>query len=58
MEIQVKYVTMIVKDIVESIKFYMEAMGFEIDSQSNLQPGNVITLMTGKRDAMLELIQV
>lgn len=30
---KIKYATMIVNDMDESIKFYTEVMGFEIDSQ-------------------------
>lgn len=57
MSIKVKYATMIVKDMDESIKFYSEVMGFEIDSQYNPLPGIDITLMKGKGDAMIELIK-
>ncbi|KUO72365.1 MAG: S-D-lactoylglutathione methylglyoxal lyase [Desulfosporosinus sp. BRH_c37] len=54
---EVKYATIVVKDMDESIKFYAEVMGFEIDSQYNPQPGIMITLMKGKGDAMIELIK-
>ncbi|MGB7967971.1 MAG: VOC family protein [Methanobacterium sp.] len=54
---KVKYTTMIVEDMVESVRFYKEVMGFEIDSQYNLGPAGSITLMKGEGDAMLELIQ-
>jgi lactoylglutathione lyase len=57
MDIQIKYVTMIVKDMDESIKFYTDVMGFEVDSQYHPQPETFITLMRGKGDALLELIQ-
>lgn len=57
MDIQVKYVTMIVKDMDESIQFYTEVMSFEIDSQYHLKPGSMITLLKGRGDTMLELIQ-
>ncbi len=55
--LKVKYSTMIVKDMDESIKFYTEVMGLEIDSRYNPQPGTKITLLKGKGDAMIELIQ-
>ncbi len=54
---KVKYATIIVKDMDESIKFYKEVMGFEIDSQYNPLPEIIITLMKGKGDAMIELIK-
>ena len=54
---KVKYGTIIVADMEESIKFYTEAMGFEIDSQYNLGPGLTITLLKGEGDAMIELIK-
>ncbi len=57
MDLAVKYATIIVKDMDESIKFYTETMGFAIDSQYHPQPGTTITLMKGKGEAMIELIQ-
>ncbi len=57
MDIQVKYATLIVKDMDESIRFYTDVMGFEIDSQYNPQPETKITLMKGKGEAMIELIK-
>lgn len=54
---KVKYNTIIVKDMNDSIKFYTEVMGLEIDSRYNPQPGIVITLLRGKGDAMIELIK-
>ncbi len=57
MDIKVKYATMIVQDMDESIKFYTEIMGFEVDSQYNPLPGIMITLMKGNGDAMVELIK-
>ena len=41
----------------ESIKFYTEIMGFEIDSQHTPIPGARITLLKGEGDAMIELIE-
>ncbi len=54
---KVKYITMIVEDMDESIKFYTEVMGFEIDSQYDLGPAGTITLLKGEGDAMIELIK-
>jgi lactoylglutathione lyase len=54
---KVKYGTIIVADMDESVKFYTEVMGFEIDSKFNLGPGMAITLMKGEGDAMIELIK-
>lgn len=53
---KVKYATIIVEDMDESIKFYTEVMGLKIDSQHNPQPGVTITLLKGEGDAMIELI--
>lgn len=54
---KVKYATIIVKDMDESIKFYKDIMGFEINSQHNLSPGVTITILKGEGDAMIELIK-
>ena len=59
MDINVKYATSIVKDMDETIKFYKEVLGFEMDSQYYPPiPGSIITLMKSKNgDAMVELIK-
>jgi lactoylglutathione lyase len=57
MNMKVKYATIIVKDMDESIKFYTEFMGFKIDSKHNPYPGLNITLLKGEGDAMIELIK-
>jgi lactoylglutathione lyase len=54
---KVKYATIIVKDMEESVKFYTEVMGLEIDSRHNPFPGLIITLLKGEGDAMIELIK-
>ena len=54
---KVKYATIIVKDMDESIRFYTEVMGFEIASQHDLQPRATITILKGEGDAMVELIK-
>ena len=54
---KVIYATIIVKDMNESVKFYTEVMGFEVDSKHNPFPGLTITLLKGEGDAMIELIK-
>ncbi len=54
---KVKYATIIVNDMEESIKFYTEVMGFEIDSTYNLGPAGSITLLKGEGETMVEIIQ-
>ena len=54
---KVKYATIIVADMDESVKFYTEVMGLEIDSRHNPFPGLTITLLKGEGDAMVELIK-
>jgi lactoylglutathione lyase len=54
---KVKYATMAVADMDESIKFYKEVMGLEIESQHNPRPGIKITLLKGEGDGMIELIE-
>lgn len=56
-KMKIKYTTMIVDDMDESIKFYTEVMGFEIDSQYNLGPAGAITLLKGEGETMVELIK-
>lgn len=57
MGIQVKYATMIVNDMEESIRFYREVMGFDVDSQFTPAQNITITLMRAEGGAMLELIK-
>ncbi len=54
---KIKYNTFIVKDMEESLKFYTEVMGFEVDSEHNPHPGAKIVLLKGEGDTMIELIQ-
>lgn len=56
-KMKVKYATIIAEDMGESIKFYTEVMGFEIDSQYDLGPAGAITLLNGEGDTMVELIR-
>ncbi|RBQ22303.1 hypothetical protein ALNOE001_20330 [Candidatus Methanobinarius endosymbioticus] len=53
---KIKYNTMIVKNMDESLKFYTETLDFEIDSQYDLPQAKII-LLKGEGDAMIELIQ-
>lgn len=48
---------MIVKDMEESIKFYTEVMGFEIDSRYDLGQAGAITLLKGEGETMVEIIK-
>ena len=52
---KVKYATIIVRSMDESIAFYSDVMGFAVDSQYRPRPGIVITLMKGAGEAMVEL---
>ncbi|MEN6592844.1 MAG: VOC family protein [Methanobacterium sp.] len=54
---KIKYTTMIVKDMNESVEFYRDIMGFEVDGQHNPFPGLIITLMKGEGETMIELIE-
>ncbi|HII84619.1 MAG TPA: VOC family protein [Methanobacterium subterraneum] len=54
---KIKYNTFIVKDMEESIKFYTEVMGFEVDSEHHPYTGAKIVLLKGEGETMIELIQ-
>jgi lactoylglutathione lyase len=54
---KIKYSTMIVNDMEESVKFYTEVLGFGIDSEYDLGPAGNITLLMGEGETMLELIE-
>jgi lactoylglutathione lyase len=54
---KVKYATIAVADMNESIKFYTEVVGLEIDNQINPYPGLTITFLKGEGEAMIELIE-
>ena len=54
---KIKYTTMIVNDMDESIKFYTDVMGFEIYSKYDLGPAGNITLLKGEGDTMVEIIK-
>ncbi len=53
----VKYATIIVRDMEESLRFYTEVMGFAVDSRHTPFPGAEIILLKGGGDAMVELIK-
>ncbi|MBN1290191.1 MAG: VOC family protein [Actinobacteria bacterium] len=54
---KVKYATMAVADMDESIKFYTEVLGLEIENQHNPRSEVSITLLKGEGDTMIELIE-
>lgn len=54
---RVKYATVIVRDMQESVRFYEEEMGFEIASRHEPAPGVAITLMKSEGEALVELIK-
>ncbi len=41
----------------ESVSFYQNTMGFEVDSKYTPGPGTMITLLKGEGDTMVELIK-
>lgn len=57
MEARIKYATMIVENMEESVNFYQDVMGFEIDSRYDPAPGISITLMKSRGETMIELIK-
>ena len=54
---EVRYATIIVRSMDESVAFYRDVLGFEVDSEYRPLPGVVITLMKGRGDARVELIE-
>jgi len=57
MDTYVRLATIIVSSMEESVKFYSEVMGLELDSVYDLGSMGRITLMRGSGDAMVELIE-
>lgn len=53
---KIRYATMIVNDMEESVKFYTETFDFTFDEEFDV-PGGKITLLDGDGFAGLELIQ-
>jgi lactoylglutathione lyase len=41
----------------ESLQFYTEVLGFEIERRFNLGPAGAITLLRGEGETLIELIQ-
>ena len=54
---KVKFSTIGVADMSESIKFYTEIMGLKIARQFNPYPGATITFVKGEGDTFIELIE-
>lgn len=54
---KVKYATIAVSDMDESIKFYTDVMGFKVDHKLDPYPGFSITFLADEGDAMVELIE-
>jgi lactoylglutathione lyase len=54
--VKVKYATIIVRDMDESVSFYKDVMGFEIASEHRPAPSLMITLMESEGETMVELI--
>lgn len=54
---RIGYSTMIVENMEESVMFYTDIMGFEVDSSYTPKPGSRITLLKGHGETMLELIE-
>ena len=53
---KIRYATMIVDDMEESVKFYTETLDFTVDEVFDV-PGGKITLLDGEGFAGIELIQ-
>ncbi len=54
---KVKYTTIAVENMEESIKFYTEVMGLGVDKKFNPRPGLNITFMKGEGESIIELIE-
>ncbi|WNY26865.1 VOC family protein [Methanolapillus ohkumae] len=54
---KISYVTSIVKNMGETVKFYKDIMGFSIHSEYVLGDAGRITLMQGPCETMFELIE-
>ena len=55
MDIKIHYNTIVVKDMKESVRFYSEILGFDVEKEFDLGPDTAITLMKGQGDVMIEL---
>lgn len=54
---KVKYTSILVADMNESIKFYTDIMGLEKHDQFKPNPGLTITFMKGEGEGIIELIE-
>jgi len=54
---RIKYATIIVDDMEDSLKFYMDVLGFELDSHYDLKENGEINLLKGEGETMVELIK-
>lgn len=54
---KIRYATIMVADMEESVRFYTEVMGFDVGSRHEPRPGLRILLLKGGGDAMIELIR-
>jgi len=54
---KIKYGTIVAKDMEESIRFYTEVLGFEIENRLNPRPGIAITILKGEGETRIELIK-
>lgn len=54
---KVKYATIAVSDMEESVKFYTEVMGFNVDHTLNPYPDVNLTFLANEGDAMVELVE-
>lgn len=55
---KLNYITISVRNIEESLKFYQEVVGLELMRRFNPGIGKIAFLSNGKDDTMLELIQM
>lgn len=54
---KLNYITFMVRDIEQSIKFYQDLAGLEVVRRFNPGMGEIAFLANGKEETMLELIQ-
>jgi len=57
MKIKVEYSTLIVKSLVESVRFYKEVLGFKEGYHFDITGGGGITIMNSEGGASVELIE-
>ena len=54
---KIKYTTIAVTSMEESIKFYRDILGLTVDRQFKPMPGLTITFMKGEGESIIELIE-